>query len=583
MTFTAVSTLVDTATTTLAVNPMRVGNFYLAEIITNSNTVYCNSITGGNCTWTLLTSFKGHNNSTYASVFTGVATATGSANATLAFSGTTPTFEAVAQQFSSSVGSWALATSGTLDLVTGTNTWPSLTPDGPGNLYFGFFYDSGTATAGSTVGFTYTSYAGDGVAYNPGCGSGAQAPVWGDSGSIFGIAVLLAETPSTSLPRAIQAKIPRQKQFPSGLVYGSAPASLSDQFGSGFGLYFGVPGFSSSYSTGRISANLGTLPENPTAGPVFIQATAPIRARLPQPSRTYFKGRVYSNKGALVRNPATGPAFIRAVKPARAVIPRVFSKGRVSSSPGAPVRNPAAGPAFRQKTYPARIRPSLPPRGRISLSLTSPPFIPQPGPVFRPFRFPVRVHPVLPPRGRVTSNPGGPLRNPLLGPVFRQKPSPARVHPVLPPRGRVGFNSGTPVFNPTPGPVFYQKTSPVRAVVPQVFSRGRGYSGSPGGPYAVIPKVYQYIGHVPVYYLDYLDGYLKATLYAVPGGEYWILVANTRKGLTIPPADGNWIDPNAQQAAEMDIPLHRKLFLKLREHIHRSRGRSGYHHGGGQR
>ena len=575
MTFTAVSTLVQTTTTTLAVNPTRVGNFYLAEIITNSGTVYCNSITGGNCTWTLLTSFKGHNNSTYASVFTGVATATGSANATLAFSGTTPTFEAVAQQFSSSAGSFTLATSGTLDLVTGTNTWPSLTPDGPGNLYFGFFYDSGTAVNGSTTGFTYTSYAGDGVAYNPGCGSGAQAPVWGDSGSIFGIAVLLTETPSTSLPRAIQAKIPRQKQFPSGLVYGSAPASLSDQFGSSFGLYFGVPGFSSAYSTGRISANYGSLPQNPNPGPVFRQATQPIRSRLPQPSRTYFKGRVYSNKGAPVRNPTAGPAFFQAVKPARAVIPQVFSKGRIGVSTGAPVRNPTSGPVFRQKTSPARVHPSLPPRGRITLSLTSPPFIPQPGPVFRPFRFPARVHPTLPPRGRMLSNPGGPVRNAAVGPKFRQATSPARIRITLPPRGRVAFNQGAPVVNATPGPVFYPAVRPIRAPIPQVFSRGRSYPGNPGGPYAILPKVYQYIGHVPVYYLDYLDGYLKTTLYAVPGGEYWILVANTRKGLTIPPADGNWIDPNAADPV-FEIPLHRKLFLKLREHIHKSRRRSGY-------
>ena len=537
MTFTAVGSLVDTTTTTLAVNPTKVGNFYLVEVIANGGTVYCNAISGGNCTWTLLTSFKGHNNTIYASVFTGVATATGSANATLAFSGSTPTFEAVGQQFSSSLGSWAMTASGTLDLTTGTNTWPSLAPDGSGTLYFGFSYDSGTATAGSTPGFTYDVYQGDGIAFNPGCGSGTQAPVWGDSGSFFGIAVLLQETPRTSQPGVIRARLPQQPVL-----------------------------------RGRYAANPGAPRQNPQPGPVFRPATSPARARIPLPRRGVTRAiRFYP----VPSNPAPGPVFTQAVHPARALIPQVFSKGRTGSNSGAPVENPTAGPVFRQKTSPVRIRPSLPPRGRISLSLTSPPFIPQPGPVFRPFRFPARVHPTLPPRGRMLSNPGGPVRNAAVGPKFRQATSPARVRITLPPRGRIAFNQGAPVVNATPGPVFYPAVRPIRAPIPQVFSRGRGYAGNPGGPYAILPKVYTYIGHVPVYYLDYLDGYLKTTLYAVPGGEYWILVANTRKGLTIPPADGNWIDPNAADPV-FEIPLHRKLFLKLREHIHKSRRRSGY-------
>ena len=93
----------------------------------------------------------------------------------------------------------------------------------------------------------------------------------------------------------------------------------------------------------------------------------------------------------------------------------------------------------------------------------------------------------------------------------------------------------------------------------------------PGNPYPLTP--FRFIGHYPVYYLDYLDGTTRGTLYAQPGGSYFILVANTRLGLTIPPDDGRWLGEAPQQD---EVPLHRKMFLKLRQHIHRSRRRSGY-------
>ena len=482
MTFTAVSTLVDTTTTTLAVNPARTGNFYLAEIITTSATVYCNSISGGNCTWTLLTSFKGHNNTAYASVFLGTATATGSANATLAFTGSTSgiTVEAVAQQFSSSAGSYALVTSGVLDLVTGTNTWPSLIPGGSGDLYFGFFYNSGTAVNGSTTGFTYTNYLGDGVAYNPGCGSSAVAPVWGDSGSYFGIAVMLAETPSTSLSRPVQAKIPKQKKFPAGLIYGSAVEQLADLYGDTYSNYYGIPQYSPSYSTGRISANYGSTPENPTPGPVFRQATAPARIRVTLPPR----GRAASSRSNPVHNPTTGPVFRQAVHPARAVIPQVFSRGRVAGNPGIAVPVPGTpGPVFRQKTYPARIRVTLPPRGRAA------------------------------------GNPGAPLRNPTQGPVFTQAVHPIRaVIPQTFSKGRVGSNPGS--------------LPPVqKAFLPVGLTLTAG--NITGG--------WQYTGPVPLTYPQYLQP--GGDLVVNPGEIVNLMgpASGWQYDLTVPPPDGRWV------------------------------------------
>ena len=765
MAFAAVGSFVQTTTTTLAVNPARVGNFYLAEVLAFSNSVYASSISGGNCTWTQLGSkFPGSNNPYYATVFIGRATATGAASATIAFSGATPSFGCVAQQFSSSVGSYAQdGLQGAEDLATGSATWPSLTPNGPGELYFGFLYDQGTSVGGSTPGYTYDVTAGgNGVAFNPDCGSGAQAPVWGDAGSAFGVVVLLKETPQNAQTGVIRARLP---QYP--------------------------------VLRGRSSGNPGAPLRNPNPGPVFRQATSPSRIRITLPPR----GRVTFSHPGVVNNPNPGPVFHQSPKPARAVIPRTFSKGRIRSSQGAPVNNPNPGPVFRQKTYPARIRVTLPPRGRIGSSPGAPLFIPNPGPVLHPFRFPARARiPQNAPRGRIASNRGSlpPLllvntfeggtntttistgnsggasgnafnavsigaggsvtfsnttaaggtlsallqsgassaqvgvrwilnssqpviygsfyiqvaayptggsggndkifqllnnqnatslcalrvtglgqllvqdaggttlytfANPLAlntwyrietrwalsgaqnagqGTVRLFSPDNSQVpieqvttaadqnfggspageasfgwlgghpneiayfdnlnvnntgfpgpssnsgpaslgHPVgavirpLPPRGHTGSNKGAPVANPTPGPVFYPAVHPIRAVIPQVFSKGRGYSGNPG-LYGTLPKTYQYTGHVPVYYLDYEDGYALTTLYAVPGGDYWIVVANTRQGLTIPPADGNWIDPDAPPVAD-EIPLHRKVFLKLREHIHQSRRRSGYRGG----
>ena len=225
--------------------------------------------------------------------------------------------------------------------------------------------------------------------------------------------------------------------------------------------------------------------------------------------------------------------------PVRAHIPKVFSKGRATSSPGAPVKNPAPGAVFRPRTSPARIRPSLPPRGQVASS--------SPG-------APVENPPGVP-------TPGGPISLPFS-------------------TGRTSWNLGGPVRNPTAGPVFRQAVTPVRAVIPKVFSRGR--TAATAVPYVIPPVppvpppppvLWQFLGHNPVYYLDYLDQVTRETLYAVPGGSYAMLPVEGRAGLTIPPPDSQWL---AEAPPQDEVPLHRRIFLRMREHIHRSRRRSGY-------
>lgn len=287
--------------------------------------------------------------------------------------------------------------------------------------------------------------------------------------------------------------------------------------------------------------------------PVFHGASQPARARLTREQQAP-PGLVYSRQASS------------------------WSSGRISASYGAPLQNPGPGPVFRQATSPARARTPLPPRGRTASGPGAPLANPVPGPVFTQAPRPARIRPALPPRGRTGSNRGAPVVNPAKGPAFRQAVSAIRTRvPQDAPRGRTGSNRGGPVVAPPPPP-----PPPVPAVYPGKFWATPGIMrpgrGQPGNPYSLVR--YRFTGRVPLLYLDYLDGQTRGTLYAQPGGTYVIVVANTRAGLTVPPDDGRWGGETPQQDL---VPLHRRVFLKLREHIHRSRRRSGYRNPPGDR
>ena len=164
---------------------------------------------------------------------------------------------------------------------------------------------------------------------------------------------------------------------------------------------------------------------------------------------------------------------------------------------------------------------------------------------------------------RIAGEPGTGVTG--IPPYVYPQQSPARIRPSLPGRGRTRGNAGAPVY-PYPQPL--PAVSAGFWAVPGVMVPGGIW---PGYPYSY--RLWQFTGHYPVYYLDYLDGIARTTLYAQPGGSYLILVANTRAGLSVPPGDGRWLGETPQQD---ELPLHRRVFLKLRRHIHRSRGRSGY-------
>jgi len=216
MTWTASGTIISTTSSSLTVNPAATGNLVLAEVISLSATVYATSISGGNCTWTQVGSRLTDSGETISAVlFAGKATSTGSASASISWSGATPGIIRIAgQQFHSSAGAWALdGSQGNLDNFGSNSNWPTLTPSSAGELYFGYVFNESSATAGATSGFTYqTDPDANGLGYALSVSS-AYTPVWGDTGENFGICVLMQETGATQKARIISQAVNRAATY----------------------------------------------------------------------------------------------------------------------------------------------------------------------------------------------------------------------------------------------------------------------------------------------------------------------------------------------------------------------------------
>jgi hypothetical protein len=194
--FSAVGSLIWNTSSSFSLTPNTVGNFILFNTLQFSdNIVYATNVSSSNVAWSQLgTKSLGSVNSQTAVMWLGIVTSTSAATVTITWSGTAPAnINNDGHEFSSNVaGTIILDQQGNLD-SSGTNTWPPLTPPNNGDLYFGACLDQGTASAGSTSGYTYLiDTDNNGVAYNLNCAAGvATSPVWGDSMQQFGIVVLV--------------------------------------------------------------------------------------------------------------------------------------------------------------------------------------------------------------------------------------------------------------------------------------------------------------------------------------------------------------------------------------------------------
>ncbi|HSX06188.1 MAG TPA: hypothetical protein VLG92_00520 [Candidatus Saccharimonadia bacterium] len=196
--FTAVGDIIQADTSSLSLSPKNIGDLIVLEVLTD-NSAPCTSISGGGCTWTLASATATGivNGGRKAAVFFGAVTATGSATATLSFSGTPSNIRAAGQEFRTPTNNWTLDQQGTLD-SSGTDTLPSLTPVRSGELYFGYFFNSGAVWIGTTTSYSYNEdIHNNGMLFNTFCSGSMQSPTMRDTTNSFGLAVIV-QTPTVA-------------------------------------------------------------------------------------------------------------------------------------------------------------------------------------------------------------------------------------------------------------------------------------------------------------------------------------------------------------------------------------------------
>jgi len=189
-------------TSTFSMTPSTVGDLILVEVISETVADYATALSSTNVTWSVLvahTALPATSSLYVSTIFIGQVTSTSTATVTVTFNTGSPTIRLFWTEFSTTAGyaNVILDVSGTVS--TSTLDFPSLTPGhGSGELYFGYAFNSSSATAGSTSGYTYqVDGNGNGACWNASCANSAQQPVWaGTASDIYGIAVLLRETNS---------------------------------------------------------------------------------------------------------------------------------------------------------------------------------------------------------------------------------------------------------------------------------------------------------------------------------------------------------------------------------------------------
>lgn len=214
MTFTPVGSSFTWDTTPINFTPHTVGNLIVVGALTKvATTPTVIGLSSSNVTWTqLTTTYTGTNSNSAGNIWVGTVTSTSAAVVTVTWStGSAPSFwQFDGQEFSSTVGSWALDQQGHIDFSTSNSAYASLTPAAAGELYFGTHFDSLTSSAGSTSGYTYlVDSHSNGMAYNANCTASAQAPTWADSGVRGGPMALIKETGGAPpAPKLLMASFP---------------------------------------------------------------------------------------------------------------------------------------------------------------------------------------------------------------------------------------------------------------------------------------------------------------------------------------------------------------------------------------
>jgi hypothetical protein len=202
--------------TALSVTPQGVGDLYVLAVKVSSASVTVSSVTGGGVSaWTRVAGPFATYNSHELELWMGTISNTGPATIAVGFSGSvSSTYTGLAAQEFAAGGSatlWAKqAASGTSNNTSATVNFPSLTPTGPGALYFSYAAIQTSGAAGSTPGVSYVVTADqDDVAYDVNTSStlaptAPQSPA-GLSGSV---AVLITASTTPPAPPTVSAVSP---------------------------------------------------------------------------------------------------------------------------------------------------------------------------------------------------------------------------------------------------------------------------------------------------------------------------------------------------------------------------------------
>ena len=328
MTFASVGSAFASTSASFSLTPGGAGDFIIVFAITESTADYASALSSSNVTWQVLLPHQVIG-STYQTVFIGKVTSTSAATVTVSCNAGTPTLRLAGKEFSTTAGysSVTLDTSGTISATT--TLFPSLNPaHGSGECYAGYAFNSATASAGSTSGFTYYVDAnGNGLAYNAACANSPQQPAWADTDTITGTAVLLYEAPPVS---------------PLPVPHSAPPAHRSARKGRALGSP-GAPRVAVTPPSGAAIEDTTGAPVQDTAGlPVEDTASGPL-APFAQPGRAS-AGKPAARKGAQAGSPGAAYVYVPVVpapfaQPDKAVAGRsAVRKGTSAGSPGAPVR-----------------------------------------------------------------------------------------------------------------------------------------------------------------------------------------------------------------------------------------------------
>jgi hypothetical protein len=141
------------------VSPQSTGDILVLTVMAQyATTPQVASVSGGGVSsWSKAVASIGNSEQFDIEVWWGVVTSTGSSNINVAYTGSVPAYvELMAQEFAAGHGvTWSLGTTGGSVSTTQTVTFPALTASSAGQLYVGYAAVPGSATPGSTPGFTY--------------------------------------------------------------------------------------------------------------------------------------------------------------------------------------------------------------------------------------------------------------------------------------------------------------------------------------------------------------------------------------------------------------------------------------------